>query len=584
MRMKRAIIIPVLFLQIAAFAQNLNPTVTVVNDYLGEASGIVKPAQTVNIPDSVSRFTLNFDYSVFENRRESSYEFKPYTVQRRWLAGNGSGREEGLLYVKAGAGYTLSPDLHVVYTPFTGKDFALSVFTGHESYIGNYWNYKFDDVTRGGVTTHVVSKDKSNTALQAGRVGNSTLGTRLRYSWGRAELNAMAAWDNVFSAIDRGAKFGRLANSFNLETSLNSIDSELDYNAYLSLRAGVDQYRYGSASRIGATELKFGGRIGTLDAGIHNLSLGADASMQFLSGAADAFSGYVALLPRDEFWLDDWHFDLGLSFGLLFRGDKTLAPMFGETTHQEMFTRSPQCFFPRIFVSKGFAGDRFVFDAGITGGEKYMSYWDFVSEHPFLGSQSVEGAMLDNTIEKLNVYAGIRGALSDNFHLALKGGYRMVANDLMWKAVDDGNGQPDMQPHLGYCSYNQAYSALDLEWNPEPFSAKVGVEAAYNKLLSNDSFFAPAALRGRSELTYHWGSRLRAGVRAGWQTSRKAVMGADDAKIPGYCDLGLFGEFQWRRNLGFWLEASNLLNQTVMTDPFIARRGVSVTAGVIFKL
>lgn len=576
MRMKRAIIIPVLFLQIAAFAQDLNPTVTVVNDYQGEASGIVKPTQVVNIPDSVSRFTLDFDYAVFESPYKGSYEFKPYSVQIR--PKNGYGRE-GLLYVKAGAGYTLHPDLHVVYTPFSKPDFALSVFADHESYIGNYWNFKAD-----GVGDVVLKRDPSNKTAQAGRVGNSTLGTRLRYNWGSAELSAVAAWDNTFSAIDRGGQFGRLANIFDFETELKSIDSNLDYEAVLSLRTGADQYRYSSASRIGATELKFAGSLGTIEAGLHGFSLGADIGMQFLSGAADAYSGYVALIPRDEFWFDEWHFDLGIRLGIMFSDDKTAAPLYGEAAHQTMFDRKPQCVFPRVIITRTIADGRFAFETGATGGETYNSYWDFVSEHPFLASQNVSGAFLDNTIEKLNVFAGFRGGLTDNFHFDFKAGYRMVANDLMWKAVDDGTGVPDMLPHLGYCSYNQLYSALGFEWQGDPFSFKAEVEAAYNKLLSNDSFFAPSVLRGKSEFKYHWGERIRAGVRANWQTSRTAVMAGGSAKIPGYCDLGLFGEFQWRRNLAFWLEASNLLNQTVMTDPFIAQRGVSVTAGVVFKL
>ena len=77
---------------------------------------------------------------------------------------------------------------------------------------------------------------------------------------------------------------------------------------------------------------------------------------------------------------------------------------------------------------------------------------------------------------------------------------------------------------------------------------------------------------------------MRVGVRGSWQTSRKAVLGANTLIVPGWCDLGLYGEFQLRRGLSLWLEASNLLNQAVMTDPFIAQRGISCTAGVIFRL
>lgn len=573
--MKKAIIIPVLFLQLAAFAQDLNPTVTVTNDYKGEASGIVKPAQKLDIPDSVSRFTLDFDYAVFENPYRGSYEFKPYSVQIR--PGTDS-FNDGKLYVKAGAGYTLHPDLHAVYTPFSGNNFSLSVFADHESHIGNYWNYKADGA---GDITYL--KDPSNKASQAGRVGNSALGARLRYSWGNAELDAVAAWDNIFSSISRGAQFGRLANVFEGGLSLNSIDSELDYSANLSIRAGADRYRWASASRTSATELKFEGSLGTLEAGIHGFSIGTDVSLQFLGGDANAVAGRIALIPRDVFHVDGWDVDLGLRLSALFSSDDTAAPLFGEAAHADMFTRKGQWIYPRIIVTRSL-GKRFFLDAGITGGDNYASYWDFVQEHPFLGSHSIEGAFLDNTVEKLNIWVGPRGSITDNLGFSFKAGWRMVDNDLLWKAVDDGAGAADMLPHLGWCSHNQVYSALDLDWLWEPFSAKVGVEAGYTWLRSSESFFAPAILKGKSELNYHWGDRVRVGVRGSWQTSRKAVLGGNTLTVPGWCDLGLYGEFQLRRGLSLWLEASNLLNQAVMTDPFIAQRGISCTAGVIFRL
>ena len=64
-----------------AYGQNLNPTVEVTNAYQGGASSIAKPAQQMAVPDSVTRFNLDFDYSVFEKPYRGAYEFTPYYVQ-----------------------------------------------------------------------------------------------------------------------------------------------------------------------------------------------------------------------------------------------------------------------------------------------------------------------------------------------------------------------------------------------------------------------------------------------------------------------------------------------------------------------
>ena len=55
-----------------AHGQNLNPTVEVTNAYEGGASSIVKPAQRMAVPDSVMKFTLDFDYSVFDKPYEGA--------------------------------------------------------------------------------------------------------------------------------------------------------------------------------------------------------------------------------------------------------------------------------------------------------------------------------------------------------------------------------------------------------------------------------------------------------------------------------------------------------------------------------
>ena len=61
-----------------AYGQNLNPTVEVTNAYEGGPSAIAKPAQQLAVPDSVTRFNLDFDYSVFEKPYQGAYEFTPY--------------------------------------------------------------------------------------------------------------------------------------------------------------------------------------------------------------------------------------------------------------------------------------------------------------------------------------------------------------------------------------------------------------------------------------------------------------------------------------------------------------------------
>ena len=126
---------------VSAGAQNLNPTVSVTKAYEGSLMEVHKPAQEMFVPDSLKRFDLDFDYSVFENPYKGSYDFSPYLLEMKPQAAALTGRK---FYLKAGAGYRLRPSLDLVWEPLTKGRFRMSVYGSHHSYIGDYRNMRFD--------------------------------------------------------------------------------------------------------------------------------------------------------------------------------------------------------------------------------------------------------------------------------------------------------------------------------------------------------------------------------------------------------------------------------------------------------
>ena len=120
---KTAYTLALLALSLGAAAQNLNPTVEVTNTYKREASGIEKPDQLLPLPDSVSRFNYDFDYTVRSTPYRGSYEFKPYNVQ---LRPNARPETQSTLFAKIGAGYGFhrSSGGRDLRTPFTEADRA----------------------------------------------------------------------------------------------------------------------------------------------------------------------------------------------------------------------------------------------------------------------------------------------------------------------------------------------------------------------------------------------------------------------------------------------------------------------------
>ena len=135
MNMKRMLLVSAALVMSAAasFGQNFNPTVEVTNTYQGNPSEVHKPQLEMNVPDSLLRFDLDFDYEVFSKPYQGAYSFKPYMLDMRPEKDAWRGRK---LYLKAGAGYSLHPQLDFVFSPEQAGPFQMSVYATHRSYFG----------------------------------------------------------------------------------------------------------------------------------------------------------------------------------------------------------------------------------------------------------------------------------------------------------------------------------------------------------------------------------------------------------------------------------------------------------------
>ena len=137
--LKSLILLVVTVLPVAAAAQNLDPTVVVNRAYEGRLLEVHKPSMTMTVPDTVRRFDLDFDYSVFENPYKGSYEFKPYELLMNPFASSGNMPS---FWVKAGAGYTLHTVMELVWTPVKKGDFKMSLYADYNAYFGGFRTFK----------------------------------------------------------------------------------------------------------------------------------------------------------------------------------------------------------------------------------------------------------------------------------------------------------------------------------------------------------------------------------------------------------------------------------------------------------
>ncbi len=591
MNMRKIYLVSAAMLMTAAvsFGQNFNPTVEVTNTYQGNASEVHKPLLGMNVPDSLLRFDLDFDYEVFEKPYQGAYSFKPYMLNMRPAKDAWRGRQ---LYLKAGAGYTLHPQFEFVFSPEQSGPFQMSVYASHKSYFGNYHEIK-PELQDG------LYRMKKSGGKFGGYDALTSAGFDGRYNWDRTILSfgigyyGLAAKDSVMS---------RSYNAFDFNARVRSNNDSESYFLYdIGLRGRVanDGLDYKSFSfPDGVTVDKqnenwvlLDGLVGPVVNNSRSILVGFEAESASYSRFYDGNVGRVALIPSYRFKSGRWNLNLGVKLEFMFRNDAdTLS--FGK-----MGGGKGQIVYPDAHISFA-AGGNVALYADATGGSRLNTYSSQISANHHLNPSLLVAPvyelitpLVDNTVEKVNARIGVRGSAASSFQFDVNGGVGLYGNALMESGFFNADG--DLVPSLTYSDINLIYANVLLGWKSN--RVKVDADFRYRGVSFPDKDamnlgFALPKYSGGLRATYDISSRLYAGVAmeaSSWREGKCVSAVSEElakVRVPGYVDLGVNCGYKFNRKLEFWLESGNLLCQAIQRNPFYAEKGPWVTAGVSLNL
>lgn len=591
MNMRKIYLVSAAMLMTAAvsFGQNFNPTVEVTNTYQGNASEVHKPLLGMNVPDSLLRFDLDFDYEVFEKPYQGAYSFKPYMLNMRPAKDAWRGRQ---LYLKAGAGYTLHPQFEFVYSPEQSGPFQMSVYASHKSYFGNYHEIK-PELQDG------LYRMKKSGGKFGGYDALTSAGFDGRYNWDRTILSfgigyyGLAAKDSVMS---------RSYNAFDFNARVRSNNDSESYFLYdIGLRGRVanDGLDYKSFSfPDGVTVDKqnenwvlLDGLVGPVVNNSRSILVGFEAESASYSRFYDGNIGRVALIPSYRFKSGRWNLNLGVKLEFMFRNDAdTLS--FGK-----MGGGKGQIVYPDAHISFA-AGGNVALYADATGGSRLNTYSSQISENHHLNPSFLVAPvyelitpLVDNTVEKVNARIGVRGSAASSFQFDVNGGVGLYGNALMESGLFTAGG--DLVPALAYSDYNLIYANALVGLR----TGRVKIDADFRyrgvSFPDNDALnlgFTLPKYSGGVRASYDISSRLYAGINveaASWRDGKCASVASEDildVRVPGYVDLGVNCGYKFNRKWTLWLESGNLLCQTIQRTPFYAEKGPWVTAGISLNL
>ena len=526
----------------ALMGQNLDPTVEVSRVYEGKLVDVHKPAIEMAVPDTMYKFDLDFDYWVFDNPYKGSYEFKPYVMEMR---PSSIQKHKNTFFLQAGAGYTLHPMLDLLWAPLKDGAFSMDVFATHRSYIGDYRALEQIPAWEG---YDLLSK----------------AGVDFGYDWKKADIEFGASY---YGIADKDYRRARMYNAVDAYASLNSKSAKSNGFIY-----GLDlAYRFAEDAAVEKMNEHVLGLDACLGSGLKNgskvlVDFGMD--MNSYSGALESAAARFFVVPHYVLSKGILGLDLGVRLSAI-------------ATNGTAFVNKGQIVYPDVRIDLALVPDAMKMYLHVGGGDKLQTYSSLIDKNHHLDlSYGLAGAgsLMGVTVEKLAAVLGIKGRISSRFSYNLRGGfvdYKSAPLDAV------GSAFCQYVPMLGYSPYQKAFVALD--WNMAFQSVRFDGSVAYNNVwgIENVNFIGLSAVEGDVAFAYDWNSRINAGVDCNFATARSSAAGF---RVPGYADLGVYGEYALNRKISFWLRGGNLLNMEIQRNLLFAEKGINFTAGICLNL
>lgn len=345
----------------------------------------------------------------------------------------------------------------------------------------------------------------------------------------------------------------------------------------LSYSVKADAYTYNDKFEAGENSVALAGylnkRYRAFNAGA-NVSLDYNGVKGVNTSTGKLNNSIASINPYIRFKGDNYNITLGAN----------IVSEFGDNSRFNVF--------PEAEVDFALAPEYFYIFGGVTGNVEKGSFRDFTRINPYLGPN----ANIQNTVERMNIYGGIKGNAGATFGYKVKGFYRKVESMAMFvnnmetpfnfDLVYDGNGD-DAVKHVGIeGEINVRLSSLvnlGGRLNIDQYTMVEQEEAWHMpkmRLAANARFNISEKLFIDAEALFHGNAYAQEftylnGVPDGNPYQKKT--------IPSFFDLSAGAEYKATKYLGVFVKANNMLNTEYQRYLYYPKLGFNILGGLNFS-
>lgn len=549
--MKRILLLAASLLSFSSFAQ-IDPTVEVNRSYDAAIGDIVKPDLPVTVADSLHRFDINFDYSIFNRRYAELYEFNPFEATSLGIKDT---KRPPLFYSRIGTQFPLIPSAELYFQSGTDKGAHFTLYGRHDSFWGKLPQAVNEDIT-----------------YDAGKMKNK-VGGNLTYAWATGEMSLDASYG--FDRFDYPSDIHN-NNAFDISAKFNSANSEensIYYDVTLAYRNTSRKVTQKDLSTIeplyslGENYLKAAGFVG---ASFDKHRVYIDMNLEFAKYSVlhDFSTGVVEVSPMYQLrnkWLDA---KLGIKFG----NNYTLK---GKEVDTEMESETYSTFCPNIDARFTLMHKVLWVRALIGGGNDINQYSKLLKECPVLvpysdlkfGNRPIDA--------KLALESYIFGRLSLNIF-----GSFTVFNDKLAFVPEALNADV---PHILALYRDMNYFGFGAEAFLQTQDFSLGGKIQLNNYKDSDKQIVTELPKCEANafLRYSFRERIIAQADFNYRSdvSGKCLTGGHYS-VPAIVDLDFNLNYIINRNLAVYGKIGNILNKRNQYVPLYVEPGRNFGGGL----
>ncbi len=543
--------------------------------------GILKPAIPISVDDSLHRFDVRFDYSIFNRPYADLYDFTPYeTIQLSTVGAN----RTPFLFARLGSQYAFGErgvmpagELYLQTKPRNG--FCSGLYGRHNSFFG--------DLGRGF---------GGNAMLNTSRMEN-TVGGDMTYDWATGELmfdvkydfdryRYTPTWNGT--AVENGKTdiFPTAAhrnNSLTASFNLNSAQKEQNtvyYDVTFSYRNTQKDLAmsYPAAApdttRISEGFLCVNGYVGA-SFDIHRIYVDMNIEYASYGGVHDFQIGVVEFSPIYKLQRKRLDAKFGVKFGTRYGIAGTI-----EEPGLDLSARSS--IFPDVDIRYNLIDRTLWAHAIVTGGNDLNPFSRMVDDCPIV----LPTAAMMFGVRPVDATLSLEGVIGGRLGLNLEGNYKVTRNKMLFVPVYDGSVLSQLTP--SYRDVNQYSVQGEVFWKSQDLTVGGRLRYAhYFDAEDKSTVTEMPAWTGYGFVRYNFRERIIAQVECNYRGATSGEMAVLNGtclrmyyEVPSIVDVDVNVNYLINKNFSVFAKVGNLLNHRNQYMPLYLEPGINLGAGV----